>query len=201
MIYLIRHAPTASNLNGIMVKNYSAQNILPFDKDIIENNIPTSVDKVYTSKAIRAKQTADVLYPEAEQKTLECLNEFECHGIGERKFWEMNEDEFNSMVSEKVNPEIMLDSMLDMWQTLTKISEDTGDIVCISHGLKIRTFIHFLKCMKSGSVKSEDFNPYRLINSMDEKFCNLDVLKVSSDFEYEIIESGIKTHGFAEKVN
>ena len=63
---------------------------------------------------------------------------------------------------------------------LSKLEERySEDIICIGHGLKFRAVLRYCK-ITSSDIRPEpkDFNPYRLINSMDEQIRNLDTLKI-----------------------
>ena len=44
-------------------------------------------------------ETAEVLFPGKEYRTLESLREFDCSKLGSKKFWEITEKEFNSIVN------------------------------------------------------------------------------------------------------
>lgn len=183
-IYLIRHAPTYANTCGKMVKNYNSYDIYPFDKRVVLDKIITpttclSYRNIFISKTNRAKQTAETLFPKAlRYKILKELNEFDCSGIGDQAFWEMSEEDFNKqsgLTGKKIR-----NGVEKLLKKLSKLEERySEDIICIGHGLKFRAVLRYCKIASSGiRPEPKDFNPYRLINSMDEQIRNLDTLKI-----------------------
>lgn len=180
-MYLIRHAPTEANLNGSMLKNYEATHILNFDvlkwqntyKDIIKY-----VDGVFTSETVRAKETANALFPFHDIKTLNYLNEFDCSGLGDKKFWEITETEFNDLVDLTAD---------DMQRQVKKLFDWFVNgyferCACVSHGMFIRAVCDI--------IQDVDYTPYTVINSENTKIANLDVVQIdwhrTNDGQYEI---------------
>ena len=198
-IYLIRHAPTYANICGKMVKNYNSYDIYPFDKRVVLDKIITpttclSYSNIFISKTNRAKQTAKILFPKASgYKVLKELNEFDCSGIGDQAFWEMSEEDFNKqsgLTSKKIR-----DGVEKLLNKLSKLEDKYGeDIICIGHGLKFRAVLRYCKIASYGiRPEPKDFNPYRLINSMDEQIRNLDTLKIDLNHRtYKVIKRSEK---------
>ena len=197
-IYLIRHAPTYANTCGKMVKNYDSYSILPFNRNVVIDgligNSCISYGNIYVSKTERAIQTAETLFPKAlGYKVLKELNEFDCSGIGDQAFWEMSEEDFNKqsgLTGKKIR-----NGVEKLLKKLYKMEKNLGgDIICVGHGLKLRAVLRYLK-IASTNVRPEpkDFNPYRLINSLDEQIRNLDSIKIDQNFgTFQVIKRSEK---------
>lgn len=193
-MYLIRHAPTEANVNGSMVKNYEETSILPFDAYNWQKTFRTAinyVDGVFTSNTIRAKETAAELFPFHDIRTLEYLNEFDCSGLGDKKFWEISEDEFKDLVDLTEN---------DMRRQVKKLFDWFLNgyyeiCACVSHGMFIRYVCD--------SLQGLDCTPYSVINSKNTKVANLDVVRIDwsnhKDGNYEM--SNLILYPYSKPIN
>lgn len=173
--YFIRHATTEANLSGSMVKNYNSYDILPFDDQSWWKNIRDRVPyahEVNVSPTLRCEHTANILFPYANVNIRQELKEFDCSGIGDEKFWEMTESQFEKKV--KLSWKDMYSQTHNMFRHLCKDREVTDKIVCISHGMFIRYVYWYINSQYKVS-------PYKVINSIDFDFKNLDVLEVEYD--------------------
>lgn len=90
----------------------------------------------------------------------------------------MSEEDFNKqsgLTGKKIR-----NGVEKLFKKLSKLEERySEDIICIGHGLKFRAVLRYCKIASSGiRPEPKDFNPYRLINSMDEQIRNLDTLKI-----------------------
>ena len=169
-LYIIRHAPTNANLSGSMVKDYDNQHTLPFDSDDwwekMGNNLPTYFDNVFCSPALRCKETAEELgftYTECD-----LLKEFDCSGLGDKKFWEVTEEEFNKLTNLDIQ-EMFNKIRMAFVTTLGK------NVVWITHGLFGRTVFEYFN--------NGNHTPFEIINSKNITFSNLDVIKVDKEIE------------------
>jgi len=190
MIYLIRHALTEANLAGSMVKNYDEYPIIDFDVEKWYEKAPQelkNIKKVYISDTLRTRQTAEKLFPNAEIKVFKWLNEFDCSGLGDKKFWQITEEEFNQLVD--LSPELIYGQCFHAAIRMDYINDNYGDAIYIGHGMKMRALIRFFKLgfqYKNFKFGPKEFNAYRLINSLDEDFKNLDICSI--DLNNEIID-------------
>ena len=195
MIYLIRHAPTEANMSGSMVKDYNSQPIIKFDTEAWHKKLPElkDVKKVYISDTLRTRQTAEALFPDAEIEVLDCLTEFDCSALGDKKFWELTENEFNNLVH--ISPEEICCECIKTFTRLNSLNRNS-DVICISHGMKIRALIHFYKKLIEGPFEPvKELSAYRIINSLDENFKNLDVCQINiKENSLKIINNEVETH-------
>lgn len=175
-LVFIRHAPTNANLAGAMVKDYDSQSIKPISRAEISDwfcRIGWRIGpnfKLLCSPKLRCIQTAQALFGKNIEYGIvdELLDEFDCSGLGDKKFWEIDEAEFNSLVHlDKAEMEYKI---LDFITWVEKNYDKHDTVVVIAHGLYIRTLISMLQ-------HSSD-TPYELLNSTNIKFKNLDVLDI-----------------------
>ena len=80
-----------------MVKNYDDADIIedyPTDwEERVGKYIPNR-DYILTSPVKRCIQTCNLLFKKDPTGTVKDFGEFDCSGIGKRKFWEMTEKQF-----------------------------------------------------------------------------------------------------------
>lgn len=172
-IYFIRHAPTIVNKTGEMVNDYKNVHITPLTKSEIYNwfdKVGKHIEifkHVYISNTTRTYETAQILAPSVNAIVNDALNEIDCSGLRNKKFWKISEDKFNKLVS--VNLE-QFDLKVKMF-----ISEilnlESDNIVCITHGLYIRHLYHLLTNNKADTL-------YKQINSIDFRFNPLDMMEI-----------------------
>lgn len=175
-IYFLRHAPTAPNLTGAMVQDYSQEPIagtLPehFEEDIrpylpkLDINTP-----VICSPAKRCVQTVEKIFGIQPMMQVGELNEFDCKELEHLKFWEVTQEEFEKIVPLRATDmEKQIDIVFKFFNTLHDTFENINNIVCVSHGMVIRYIYHYLTGNKA-------ITPYDVINSKGFKFYNLDLL-------------------------
>jgi len=176
-IHLIRHAPTKANIDGSMIRNYKNSEILKFPDETykrwhetMDEFLPSETEPftLLTGSALRCKQTADCLFPHLHDKLqeLEFLNEFDCSGLGKRKFWEVNAKTF-----EKLVPITSEQMGFQTTKFLEHCMMGKQSVVAISHGMFIRYMFHFM-------TGNRDISAYDIINSYGFKFQNLDMLTI-----------------------
>ena len=201
-LYFIRHAPTLANLSGSMVQNYDQTEILPLTQEdvdrwqeLVGKHINYIWTRVYYSPTVRAWQTANaILYRGdnykissigVEQQPLDELKEFDCHGLGDKKFWEISKDEFTKLV-----PDVTSQSMAYQAGILDAKLRNSGmsNCVCVSHGMLIRYMFHYYTGRKN-------VHPYDIINSKDFTFSHLDMM------EYDTTALRIKVYRFKEPID
>lgn len=89
-IYLLRHGQTIYNVE----KRYQGTEDIPLSEEGRAQLVQADIfpDKVYVSPLIRARSTADILFPDAEQIVVQDLQEM-CFGIFQgRNYIEMEHD-------------------------------------------------------------------------------------------------------------
>ena len=168
-LYFIRHAPTEANINGNMVKNYDAYNIMPFDAVRWHNTVGKFLPKdfkLFCSPIKRCKQTLEVLFPGIKYTTLETLREFDCSALNGKNFWEMSEEEFYKLVPlTKDIIEYQMENLL--WDLVA--NGDPENVVIIGHGF-------FGRCLYS-YWNNDDDTPFEILNSKNYQFKNLDMME------------------------
>lgn len=180
-LYFIRHAPTPANFVGAMIKNYNETNIINEEpvgwKEKVGCHLPElNIDTpIITSPALRCQQTAKLLFDRVPDIILKELDEFDCSGLGDRKFWEITEEEFCNCVKLNSNDmEKQIDLFFDTCYSLNTMFHNINHIICISHGMVIRYIYHYLTGRKNAT-------PFDIINSKNFKFANLDMLVYDTD--------------------
>ena len=175
-LYFLRHAPTAANLTGTMVQNYEREPIVGTMPEHWQEDIGQYLPKidintpVISSPAKRCWQTAELLFKIPPMMILNELNEFDCGGLNNLKFWEITKEEFENTVHLK--PEDMerqIDLVFKFFDSMHDAFPNIDNIVCISHGMVTRYIYHYLTGNKGISA-------YDVINSNGFKFYNLDLL-------------------------
>lgn len=175
-LYFLRHALTAANLTGTMVQNYDREPIVGTMPEHWQEDIGQYLPKidintpVISSPAKRCQQTAELLFKIPPMMILNELNEFDCGGLNNLKFWEITKEEFENVVLLK--PEDMerqIDLIFKFFYSMHGAFPNIDNIVCISHGMVIRYIYHYLTGNKGISA-------YDVINSNGFKFYNLDLL-------------------------
>ena len=175
-LYFLRHAPTAPNLTGSMVQDYSKEpiaGILPehWQEDVgqylpkIDINTP-----IMSSPTIRCTQTAELVFKVKPMMVLHELNEFDCSALDNLKFWEITQEEFEARV--KLTPNDMANQVEKIFKLAEQMHDtfnNIKDIICISHGMVIRYIYHYL-------TGNKDITAYDVINSKGFSFYNLDLL-------------------------
>ena len=178
-IYFIRHAPTEANLSGSMLKNYDDTSIIKPTREDIEawgdkvgRLAPLGVGPVFTSPALRARQTVEAFFSsETKYEICDLLSEFDCHSLGDKKFWEITKEEFEELV-----PGVTSETMGYQAGKLDTFLRNTGKnyCICVSHGMLIRYMFHYYR-------GNRDIHPYDVINSRGFSFGHLDMMKVDTD--------------------
>ena len=181
-IYFIRHAPTIVNKTGEMVKDYKNVDIIKLSDEEIQtwhdkvgkhiyNNV---IDQIYVSNAKRTHETAKILFLKSKDdlKIDEALNEINCSGLGEKKFWEIDENLFNELVHVDLNE--FDKNVKEFIDKLLK--NEFENVVCITHGLYIRHLYHLL-------TNNEADTLFKQINSVGFKFNPLDMMELICENE------------------
>ena len=165
-IYFIRHAPTQCNLTGTMVNGYENVdiiNIKPTDWDEkVGIHISEKAHKlIVSSPTRRCIQTSSLLFNRVPDS------------LGDKKFWEVNETEFNNLV--KLTPSDLADKAHKILFTLNNACHDynTDECIAITHGMVIRYMWNYLN-------GHQDASAYSIINSVNFKFANLDLMIVDT---------------------
>ena len=192
IFYFIRHAPTAANYTGSMVNGYDNADIVSMEKpkdweERIGKYIPDDARKhIFCSPAKRCRQTAKMLFGDVEIIENDLFREFDCAGLGSRKFWEISEHEFNDCV------DVTTSDMLTRAVTILKgfgqqLERDYGIFSCVvvSHGMLIRYLYHYMQ-------NNSDISPFDVIRSEGFKFANLDLLKIV----YELAGREVRDYHF-----
>lgn len=171
-LYFIRHAPTKANLSGSMVNGYECEPITLTKKpkyweSKVGKYIPKEVRKtIYSSPTTRCYETCRLLFRGKTFTPDLAFSEFDCKGLGDKKFWEVTKEEFEDLVS--ITPYEM-QARVD--EILNKVK---NDCVIVSHGMLIRYIYHYFNGNKNISA-------YDIINSNGFRFSNLDLLVVDTD--------------------
>lgn len=175
-LYFLRHAPTAANLTGTMVQDYDREPIVGTMPEHWQEDIGQYLPKidintpVISSPAKRCQQTAELLFKIPPMMILNELNEFDCGGLNNLKFWEITKEEFeNAVLLKPKDMERQIDSVFKFFDSMHGAFPNIDNIVCISHGMVIRYIYHYLTCNK-------EISAYDVINSNGFKFYNLDLL-------------------------
>ena len=189
--YFIRHWRTKFNLTGTMVKNYD-------DADIIDEKPVNWEEKVgqyipnrsyiLSSPVKRCIQTCEMLFDQAPRAILKDFGEFDCSGIGKRKFWEMTKEQFEKYVPLTAKDmEKRADVIFNMMPKCLE-AENITDCIVISHGMLIRYLYHYLTGTKG-------ISPFQVINSEGFSFSNLDLMI------YDTNTKQIEVHRYDEPVS
>lgn len=190
IFYFIRHAPTAANFTGSMVNGYDNADIVSIEKpadweERIGKFIPRySGMPIFCSPAKRCRQTAQMLFGDVENVEIienDLFREFDCAGLGSRKFWEIDEAEFNACVN-VTNTDMINRAMEILHGFGRQLERDFGMQRCVvvSHGMLIRYLYHFM----TGNM---DITPFDVIRSKGFKFANLDLLQIVDEPGYKCV--------------
>ena len=175
--YFIRHWRTKFNLTGTMVKNYDDVDIIDEKPVGWEEKVGKFIrnrDYILTSPVKRCIQTCKMLFNREPTATTNEFGEFDCSGIGKRKFWEMTEKQFEKYVPLTAKDmEKRADSIFNIFYKLIEM-EGHQDCVVVAHGMLIRYFYHYL-------TGNKGITPYKVINSEGFKFSNLDMMVYDTD--------------------
>lgn len=178
IFFFIRHAPTAANFTGSMVNGYDNADIVSTEKPADwEERIgkfiyPEAREHIYCSPAKRCRQTAKMLFGDVDIIENDLFREFDCSGLGNRKFWEINEAEFNRCV-DVTNDDMKYRAAMILRGFGLQLERDYGihSCVVVSHGMLIRYLYHF-------TYGDKNISPFDVINSRGFKFSNLDMLQI-----------------------
>lgn len=178
-LYFIRHAPTTANLSGSMVTGYENADITlaskPHDwEEKVGKYIPYSARQfIVSSPTNRCVQTSNLLFGHEPNMQNEIVGEFDCSQLGNKKFWEISQDEFEKLVP--LTPWDM-QNRAEAIRHFGHIHEKLcyEDMVIITHGMLIRYMYHFIN-------HNANISAYDVINSKGFKFSNLDLLIVDLD--------------------
>lgn len=175
-LYFLRHALTAANLTGTIVQDYDREPIVGTMPEHWQEDIGQYLPKidintpVISSPAKRCLQTAELLFKIPPTMILNELNEFDCGGLNNLKFWEITKEEFeNAVLLKPEDMERQIDLIFKFFYSMHGAFPNIDNIVCISHGMVIRYIYHYLTGNKGISA-------YDVINSNGFKFYNLDLL-------------------------
>lgn len=176
-IYFLRHAPTAPNLTGTMVKDYSQEPIVGSLPDEWQEDIGCHIPKIdvnlpiMSSPVKRCVQTSELVFKMPPMMTIEELNEFDCKELNDLKFWEITQEEFERIVPLRaVDMEHQVDAIFELFKSMHEALPELRGIFCISHGMVIRYIYHYL-------TNNKNITPYEVINSKGFSFYNLDLLE------------------------
>lgn len=189
--YFIRHWRTKFNLSGKMVKNYDDVDIISDKPEGWEEKVGKFIpnrDYILTSPIKRCIQTCELLFNKKPTATLPDFGEFDCSGIGKRKFWEMTEKEFEKYVP--LTAKDMEQRAHSIFQVMPHYLQCEGktDCVVISHGMVIRYLYHYL-------TGNKEISPYKVINSEGFSFSNLDLMI------YDTETKEIEVHRYDEPIS
>ena len=189
--YFIRHWRTQFNLSGKMVKNYDDVDIISDKPEGWEEKVGKFIpnrDYILTSPIKRCIQTCELLFNKKPTATLPDFGEFDCSGIGKRKFWEMTEKEFEKYVP--LTAEDMEKRADVIFQVMPQYLKFEGrtDCVVISHGMVIRYLYHYL-------TGNKEISPFKVINSEGFSFSNLDLMI------YDTETKEIEVHRYDEPIS
>lgn len=189
--YFIRHWRTKFNLTGTMVKNYD-------DADIIDEKPVNWEEKVgkyvpnrsyiLSSPVKRCIQTCEMLFDQAPRAILKDFGEFDCSGIGKRKFWEMTKEQFEKYVPLTAKDMEKRANVIFNMMPKCLENEKITDCVVISHGMLIRYLYHYL-------TGNKGISPFQVINSEGFTFSNLDLMI------YDTNTKQIEVHRYDEPVS
>ena len=193
--YFIRHAPTSANLSGSMIAGYENTDINLYDKpddweERVGKFIPEADRKVIVSSPTkRCISTAKLLCDRLPTEVTTSLGEFDCKALGNKKFWEITEAEFNKLVflpastMEKRAKIVLHDMGNDI-----RHENSTNAVIAISHGMLIRYIYHYV----NGNA---GISAYDIINSKGFAFSNLDLLIVDT------VKRTVEVHHYKEPIN
>lgn len=189
--YFIRHWRTKFNLSGKMVKNYDEVDIISDKPEGWEEKVGKYIPKrdyILTSPVKRCIQTCELIFGKKPTATLDDFGEFDCSGIGKKKFWEMTKEEFEKLVpltpkEMEHRANIIFNIMPDLLE-----NEHITDCVVISHGMLIRYLYHYL-------MNNKDISAYQVINSEGFSFSNLDLMI------YDTKTKSVEVHRYEEPIS
>jgi broad specificity phosphatase PhoE len=170
-----------------MVNGYDNADIVSMEKPADwEERIGKFIDAdarehIFCSPAKRCRQTAQMLFGDVEIIENDLFREFDCAGLGSRKFWEIDEAEFNACVD--VTNTDMINRALEILNGFGRqLERDYGIYRCVivSHGMLIRYLYHFM----TGNM---DISPFDVIRSKGFTFANLDMLKIVDEPGYKCV--------------
>ncbi len=180
-IYFVRHAPTSANVSGAMVAGYENSDINLLDKpDEWEEKVGAFIPDVarrviLSSPTRRCISTAKLLFDRAPDEVTYDLGEFDCKNLGHRKFWEINEFEFNNLVFLPASTmQRRAEAILGHVANNVRHENGTDSFVAVSHGMVIRYIYHFVN-------GNPGISAYDIINSRGFRFSNLDLLVVDTE--------------------
>lgn len=193
--YFIRHAPTLANMAGAMVKNYQSTDIcLTHKPDDWEQYVGCYIPKedrnyIISSPTKRCVNTAKLLFNKVPDEISKYLAEFECEGLGDKKFWEITKEEFEELVPlTSKEMEIQIDHIFEELANTIKHEENVDAVIAVTHGMLIRYIYHYM-------TNHKDISAYEVINSVGFKFANLDLLIVDTD------NKTVMAHHYSEPIN
>ena len=170
-LFYIRHAPTSVSFTGEIVKDYDRYGVVSFDREkwLKEVGSYISNDFVLLSSPLqRAVETAKILFPEKECKVMDSLREFDCSKLGDKKFWEISEEEFNSLVG--LTKRVITDKIVEFLCDCSSYGLD-AQIVAVGHGF-------YGRCLYDYYSKGETCTPFEILNSKNFRFNNLDMMEI-----------------------
>lgn len=189
--YFIRHWRTKFNLSGKMVKNYDEVDIISDKPEGWEEKVGKYIPKrdyILTSPVKRCIQTCELIFGKKPTATLDDFGEFDCCGIGKKKFWKMTKEEFEKLVpltpkEMEHRANIIFNIMPDLLE-----NEHITDCIVISHGMLIRYLYHYL-------MNNKDISAYQVINSEGFSFSNLDLMI------YDTKTKSVEVHRYEEPIS
>ena len=174
-LFVIRHAQTEVNVTGNMVKDYDKVGILPFNThewwQKVGCNLPEEFD-VYTSPVLRARETAAALFPSKKVKVFDRLGEIDCSALGDKKFWELEDEEFETLTG--INRDKLNDYVEDLLFFLNNKYQDGTDknVVLVTHGFTGRAMANYWE--------GSDLSALDILKSEGFEFANLDMYSVKN---------------------
>lgn len=178
-----------------MVAGYENTDINLYDKpddweERVGKFIPEADRKVIVSSPTkRCISTAKLLFDRLPTEVTTSLGEFDCKALGNKKFWEITEQEFNKLVflpastMEKRAKIVLHDMGNDI-----RHENSTNAAIAISHGMLIRYIYHYV----NGNA---GISAYDIINSKGFTFSNLDLLIVDT------VKRTVEVHHYKEPIN
>ena len=180
-IYFLRHAPTSANLTGTMAAGYDDADITLLDKpddweERVGCHIPEEARRIIISSPTRrCMSTAKMLFDRYPDEVSNELGEFDCKGLGARKFWEITREEFEELVPLRSSTmKLRIKAILSELANNVKHENGVDSFVAVSHGMVIRYLYHYIN-------GNPGISAYDIINSTGFRFSNLDLLVVDTD--------------------
>lgn len=123
---------------------------------------------VISSPAKRCQQTCKLVFGFEPAMIHQAFGEFDCAALGDRKFWEMTQDEFEKLVP--LTPFDMQNRAEEIRKCMHQFKNlHYEHVIVFTHGMLIRYMYHFIN-------HNPNISAYDVINSNGFEFSNLDLM-------------------------